>query len=137
MNQNKREAIVNSFIYSNFNYCPLVWHFCSCKSSHKIEQIQKRCLRIILNDNESDYETLLKKSNKATMNVNRMRVIAIEIFKTMNNLNPPFKKEIFVKKPNPKVRPNDIIVKSHFAATYGDRSLNTLGPKLWKFYLKT
>ena len=22
-------AIINSFVYSNFNYCPLVWHFCS------------------------------------------------------------------------------------------------------------
>ena len=26
-----------NFIYSNFNYCPIVMHFCSCKSSHKIE----------------------------------------------------------------------------------------------------
>ena len=88
MNQKEREAIINSFIYSNFNYCPLVWHFCSCKSSHKIEQIQKRCLRIILNDNESDYETLLEKANKETMVIKRMRTIATEIFKTINDLNP-------------------------------------------------
>ena len=26
------EVIVNSFIYSNFNYRPLVWHFSSCKA---------------------------------------------------------------------------------------------------------
>ena len=131
MNQKEKEAIINSFIYSNFNYCPLVWHFCSCKSSHKIEQIQKRCLRIILNDHESDYETLLQKSNKETMNIKRMRSIAIEIFKTINNLNPPFMKEIFVEKVNPKVRPNDIVVKAHSTATYGDRSLAALGPKIW------
>ena len=131
MNQKEKEAIINSFIYSNFNYCPLVWHFCSCKSSHKIEQIQKRCLRIILNDNESDYETLLEKSNKETMTVKRMRTIATEIFKTINDLNPKFMKEIFIKKVNPKVRPNNIVVKSHSTATYGDRSLSVLGPKLW------
>jgi len=131
MNQKEKEAIINSFIYSNFNYCPLVWHFCSCKSSHKIEQIQKRCLRIILNDHESDYETLLQKSNKETMNIKRMRSIAIEIFKTINNLNAPFMKEIFVEKVNPKVRPNDIVVKAHSTATYGDRSLAALGPKIW------
>ena len=33
------EALTNSFIFSNFNYCILVWHFCSCKSSQKIEKI--------------------------------------------------------------------------------------------------
>ena len=27
----QKEALVNSFIFSNFNYCPLVWHFCPCK----------------------------------------------------------------------------------------------------------
>ena len=54
------EILINSFIYSNFNYCPLVWHFRSCKSRAKIEKIHKRCLRMILNDNTSDYETLLE-----------------------------------------------------------------------------
>ena len=29
----QKEALVNSFIFSNFNYCSLIWHFCSCKSS--------------------------------------------------------------------------------------------------------
>ena len=40
-------------------------------------------------------------------------------------------KEIFTTKSNPKVRPNDIIVKSHSTATYEDKSLITLGPKIW------
>ena len=26
-------AMINSFVYSNFNYCSLVWYFCSCESS--------------------------------------------------------------------------------------------------------
>ena len=44
-----------SFIFSKFNYCPLVSHFCSCKSSQKIIKIQLRCLRIIYNDYSSGY----------------------------------------------------------------------------------
>ena len=56
----KSEAIINSFIISNFNYCPLVWHFSSIR---KIEKIQKPCLRISLNDYENDYEILLRNSN--------------------------------------------------------------------------
>ena len=42
MGKEQKEALINNFIFSNFNYCPLVWHFCSCKSSQKIEKIQFR-----------------------------------------------------------------------------------------------
>ena len=66
----EKEATIDSLIYSNFNYFPLVLLFCSCKFSNKIEQIQKLCYRIKLNHNESDYETLLEKSSKTTMNNN-------------------------------------------------------------------
>ena len=54
MGKAEKEAILNSFILSNFDYCPLVWHFSSCESIRKIEKIQKRCFRIVLNDYESD-----------------------------------------------------------------------------------
>ena len=58
------DILINSVIYSNFSYCTLVSHFSSCKSTTKIEKIHKRCLKIILNDNTSDYQTLLEKSEK-------------------------------------------------------------------------
>ena len=61
MDKTEKNAIINNFIYSNCNYCPLIWHFCSFQSSNKIESIQKRCLILVLNDYESDYATLLKK----------------------------------------------------------------------------
>ena len=63
----ERKILINSFSYANFNYCPLVWHFSSRKS---INKIQKRALRFLLNDYSSDYETLLKKTNKCTAEVN-------------------------------------------------------------------
>ena len=31
----EKEILLNSFAYSNFNYCPLVSHFCSAKSLKK------------------------------------------------------------------------------------------------------
>ena len=40
----EKEVLLNSFVYSNFNYWPLVWHFCSSKSLYKIEKIQERAL---------------------------------------------------------------------------------------------
>ena len=35
MNQKEFEVVLNSFMYSNFNYCPLVWHLSTNKSSEK------------------------------------------------------------------------------------------------------
>ena len=35
----ERFALVNSFIYSNFNYCPHVWMFSSKRSLNKIENL--------------------------------------------------------------------------------------------------
>ena len=67
----ERKILINSFIYANFNYCPLVWHFSSRKTINKIENMQKRALRFILNDCSSDCDTLLKKTNKCTMEVKR------------------------------------------------------------------
>ena len=40
-------------------------------------------------------------------------------------------KNIFTSKENARVHPNNIIVKSHNSATYGNKSFMKLGPKIW------
>ena len=85
---------------------------------------------MVLNDNTSDYQTLLEKSKKTSMEIKRLRNLATEIFKTVNKLNPTFMKNLFTSKENARVRPNNIVVKSHNSATYGDKSLMALGPKI-------
>ena len=125
MGKSEKVAIVNGFIYANFNYCPLVWHFSTCESIRKIEKVQKRCLRIVLDDYDSDYNVLLRKSGKVTMEIKRLRVLAIEIFKAVSNLNPNYMKDIFAPKLNPKVRPNSILVQHHYTITYGTKNLKT------------
>ena len=51
------------------------------------------------NDYDSDYETLLKISETPTMQMRRIKQLAIEIFKTnINNLNLNFMKYIFTSK---------------------------------------
>ena len=56
-------VIYKSFIISNLNNCPMVWLFTSKSSLSKLENIQKRALRFVLNDYESDYNDLLTKAN--------------------------------------------------------------------------
>ena len=43
-----------------------LWHFNSCDSFKKIENILKRCVRIILDDYENHNEILLNKSRRET-----------------------------------------------------------------------
>ena len=90
-----RFVLVNSFIYSNFDYCPLVWMFSNKRLLNKIENLQKRAPRFFLDKYASSYELLLVKSGKPTMNLTRERLLCIEIYKTFNSLNPCFMQELF------------------------------------------
>ena len=76
------KVLMNSFILSNFNYCPLVWSISSAKSLNKGEHLQKRALRFLHSDYCSSNEELFKKSGKSTVNVSNYRSLCIEIFKT-------------------------------------------------------
>ena len=61
----EKKTLINSYFYSYFNYCPLVWMFSSAKSLNSVESLQKRALRFLYNNYDSSYESILKKS---TMN---------------------------------------------------------------------
>ena len=65
------------------------------------------------------------------MEIRRLRTLAIEIFKTLNEINPPYMKNIFRPKENAKVRQNDIIVKRTNTSRFSAQSLRSLGPKIW------
>ena len=48
--QKEKEILIKSFVYSNFNYGPLIWHFTTCKGINKKEKVQERSLKFVLND---------------------------------------------------------------------------------------
>ena len=87
----------DSFIFSNFNYCRLVWHFCSIALSKKTEKIQERAFRLLYHDSYSSYNSLLLRTERPTMEVSRLRRFAIEVFKTLKPLNPDFMHTHFKK----------------------------------------
>ena len=100
-----KRVLINSYFMSNFNYCPLVWMFSNATSLKKIENLQKRALRFLYNNYQLTYEELLDKANSSTMNVKRLRFLCVEIYKTINNLNPSFMKQIFeLRETNRNVR---------------------------------
>ena len=112
LNKDSKKILVESFIFANFNYCPLVWHFCSQELMNKQENIQKRALRFIYDDYESTYEHLLVLANKPTLEVRKLRLLTIEIFKTLNNLNPDYMKDVFTLNTRESSKDNLLIVKA-------------------------
>ena len=67
----------------------------SASSFKKIENLQKRALRFLCNDYEILYEESLSKSTTCSMNAERLRALCIELYKTINKLNPNFKRYLF------------------------------------------
>ena len=89
--------IYNSFVASNFKYYPLVWHFCGQVNSNKLEKLQERSLRIIHNDYESFFETLLKCSKQESLLKKRLKIMILEVFMTVNRLNLSCLHDLFTK----------------------------------------
>ena len=54
-------------------------------------------------DYSISYEGLLEKAEKVKMNVYRLRNLCVEIYKTINKLNPEFMNNIFKVKENKRV----------------------------------
>ena len=66
------------------------------------------------------------------MTINRLRVLCLEIYKTLNDLNPDYMKNIFRKRANRHSnRLNNIEVPTVNQVTYGKNSLRALGPRIW------
>ena len=86
-------------------------------------------ITVVLDDYESGYENLIKKNGTTTIKIKRLWTLATEIFKT-NNINPSYMKNIFTPKTDAKIWPYDIIVRHLNTATYSNKSLTALGPKI-------
>ena len=75
LGQKEKEVLINSFVYSNFNYGPLMWHFTTHKGIKKVEKVQESSLKFILNDYDETYFQLLDISKKPSMEVKRLRIL--------------------------------------------------------------
>ena len=76
---NKRRILMKSHIFSQFNYCPLVWMWHIRKLNNKINRIQERTLQIVYRDYKSIFKELNNKS--ITIHQKNLQYFVIEIYK--------------------------------------------------------
>ena len=130
---NSRHIIYKSFIASNFNYCPIVWHFCGKRNTDKLEKMQERALRIILKDYSSTYEELLDTACTSPLVVNRLRNILCEVFRSVKHMNPKYVCDMFsINRTKYSTRnPLKLVQSMKHTTTYGLRTFSYAGARLW------
>ena len=115
-------------------YCPLTWHFCGEKNTKKIEKIQERALRFIYRDYDSSYESLLLKSQLPSLKVRRLRAIALEAVKILNN-SPVYLNDLHVltfKTLSYSFRYTQTVeIPKVRTSRYGTRSFRSIAAKMW------
>ena len=96
----KKELLRKSMVKSQFNYCHLVWMFCSRKANNLINKIQERSLRLMTNDKTSTFEHLLQANNEITTHQRNLQVLMVEVFKIINGFAPPIMENFFLFREN-------------------------------------
>ena len=71
---------------------------CGKGNQDKLGKINERALRLAYSEYSSSYKELLANSKETTIPVKSVRILALEVNKTLNNLNPVFVKDYFVPK---------------------------------------
>ena len=125
--------LIQSFVFSHFNYCPLVWYFTTAKQLQKIEKIQERALRFITDDYETPYEMLMRNTETTTMRVRQMQCLCVEIYKTLSDLNPKYMQELSERNSSSYStrRLNDLKIPRVNQTSCGSRSIRFEGSRLW------
>ena len=128
-----RQAIYHTFILSNFNFCPLVWHFCSKENTQKLEKVNYRALRFVYRDFDTSYEDLLKRSKACSLELSRIKMVAIETFKILYNIGPVYMKDFVTEKKNSyHFRYNKLLdIPRTKTVRYGTNSFKNLAATTW------
>ena len=129
-------TIYNSFIVSNFNCCPLTWHFCSTPSTNKIEKVQERALRFVNIDFTSSRQDLLFSTSTAPLHVRRMKQMATEVFKIVNDMSSKYIKDLITIHNSSYNfrRENKASIPQVKSTRYGLRSFRYEAARIWNCF---
>ena len=95
LSEDQTKFLVNSYILSPFNYCPLVWMFCGKGGSNMIEKCHHRALCALKNNYNLSYDDLLTDCNAVSIHARNLKLLLIEVFKSTHGLGPRIMHGIF------------------------------------------
>ena len=126
----QKRLLMNSFIQSQFSYCPLIWMFCSREINRKINHIHERALRLVYDDYVTSFKALLIRDKSVCFHHRNIQKVAIEMFKVKNNLCPEIVQSLFHR--NNNLRSDAYFHRPNVNSVYkGEHSLRSFGPIVW------
>ena len=67
LTSDQRNLLLNSVMKSQFTYCPLIWMFTSRYLNNALNNIHERALRLLCNDHEKSFNSILTENNLKTI----------------------------------------------------------------------
>ena len=126
--------LYKAFIFPHFYYCSSVWHFCGARNAEKVDDLNKRILRLILQDYSSPYDILLSKVNLKSLFIRRLQNFMITLYKSLffTNYSGYLKDMFTVRSSSYNLRGNHILaLPNPKTTTYGLHSFSYLASKIW------
>ena len=128
-------VLFNSFVSSQFGYCPLIWMFHGKSANDIIDRVHRRALRAVYNDFQSDYDSLLAMGNHQRIHQLNLKKLILKIYKCLNNEAPCILSGIFTAKNNcvHDLRINNLLQLPAKCSTrtYGLHSFKYRGSATW------
>ena len=131
----EKQALVlsNAYVLSSFRYCPLIWMFCSRTLSNQISRVHERCLKAVFGCSEQSLPQLMESHGMVPVHTMHLHYLMIEVFRSLNSLNPIFMKGFFQEKalPYELSDPNKLELPIASTNKYGINSVNFRSAILW------
>ena len=99
LTQKQADFLFNAYLMSPFNYCPLVWMFCSKQAHNLLNATHHKALCAKLNTFTFTFDEMLLKSNSLPIHTKNLQLLVIEIFKSLNHLSPELMWNSFTIRP--------------------------------------
>ena len=120
----KRKLILNTFIESQFSYCPLVWMFCSRKLNRKINYIHERALRLVYDDYTSTFEELLNIVETCSNSYEKLKLDLETQLQSVSQENKEFRNILLDNARNIRLNTTRPVVNLSSFGASADSSLN-------------
>ena len=134
MMPSQRNILIDTYIKSQFNYCPLIWMFCNRSSMNKINKIHERTLRLKLNNHSDSFSELLSISKDTTIHQRCINFLMVEVYKFLHSDSPEIMNEIFTIQRNINNLRSFNIFQTNIPRSnrYGLNSIPYRANQLWK-----
>ena len=135
----KARILANTFINSQFYYAPLIWMFASKTAINKILKIHYRTLHIVYSKYHKSYEELPQINKDISIHQKHLRILALEVYKSIMHFNPEFMWHCFNTNPIPYNlgKGSRLLIPPAKSVNFGTNLITFRGSLLWNnLYLR-